>query len=212
MALALATTTGEWRSALSVVASADRYPAHVDDAGLAERMRNGDREALGAFYDLYAPQAFAVAVRILGDQFAAEDVVHDAFVAVWQAMDRFDADRGSLRAWLLTIVRNRAIDRLRGRRPTIPVESADEQSLLRTSANPTWELTLERISRVELRGILATLPTEQREAIELAYFGGRTYREVAEMTGVPEGTASGRLRLGLAKLRKGLSETVEREL
>lgn len=208
----LATTRVDWRSALSVVASADRYPAQVDDAGLAERMGNGDREALGAFYDLYAPQAFAVAVRILGDQFAAEDVVHDAFIAVWKAMDRFDADRGSLRAWLLTIVRNRAIDRLRGRRPTIPVETADEQSLLRTSANPTWELTVERLSRVELRGVLATLPNEQREAIELAYFGGRTYREIAEMTGVPEGTASGRLRLGLAKLRRGLSETMEREL
>lgn len=212
MAVMLATTTVDWRSALSVVASADRYPAQVDDAGLAERMRNGDREALGAFYDLHAPQAFAVAVRILGDQFAAEDVVHDAFIAVWKAMDRFDADRGSLRAWLLTIVRNRAIDRLRGRRPTIPVETADEQSLLRTSANPTWELTVERLSRVELRGVLATLPNEQREAIELAYFGGRTYREIAEMTGVPEGTASGRLRLGLAKLRRGLSETMEREL
>jgi len=212
MALVLASSDRGWRSALAVVASADRYPAHVDDAGLAERMRSGDREALGAFYDLYAPQAFAVAVRILGDQFAAEDVVHDAFVAVWQRMDRFDADRGSLRAWLLTIVRNRAIDRLRGRRPSIPVETADEQSLLRTSVNPTWELTLERISRVELRGVLATLPTEQREAIELAYFGGRTYREIAEMTGVPEGTASGRLRLGLAKLRKGLTETMEREL
>lgn len=212
MALALGAPTGQWPTALSVATPADRYPAHVDDAGLAERMRDGDREALGAFYDLYASQAFAVAVRVLGDQFAAEDVVHDAFVAVWQRMDQFDADRGSLRAWLLTIVRNRAIDRLRGRRPTIPVESADEQSLLRTSPNPTWELTLERISRVELRGVLATLPNEQREAIELAYFGGRTYREIAEMTGVPEGTASGRLRLGLAKLRKGLSETGEREL
>lgn len=189
----------------------DRYPAHVDDAGMAERMRNGDRETLGAFYDLHAPQAFAVAVRILGDQFAAEDIVHDAFVAVWQRMDRFDPDRGTLRAWLLTIVRNRAIDRLRGIRPTVPVESADEQALLRTGPNPTWDLTLERISRVEIRGVLATLPAEQREAIELAYFGGRTYREIAELTGVPEGTASGRLRLGLAKLRNGLRETMERE-
>ena len=211
MAIALAAATSKWPPTLGRTAPHDGYPAHVDDAAMAERMRNGDRETLGAFYDLYAPQAFALAVRILGDQYAAEDVVHDAFVAVWQRMDQFDPDRGSLRAWLLTIVRNRAIDRLRGIRPTVRVESADEQSLLRTGPNPTWELTLERISRVELRGVLATLPAEQREAIELAYFGGRTYREIAELTGVSEGTASGRMRLGLAKLRNGLRETMEQD-
>jgi RNA polymerase sigma-70 factor (ECF subfamily) len=194
------------------MASADRYPATVDDAGLAERMRGGDREAVGELYDRYAPHAFAVAVRILGDQYAAEDVVHDAFVAVWQRMDRFDPERGTLRGWLLTVVRNRAIDRLRGTRPSVPVDVADEQSLLRTGPNPTWELALESLSRVEIRGVMATLPDAQREAIELAYFGGRTYREIAELTGVPEGTASGRLRLGLAKLRDGLRETMEREL
>jgi RNA polymerase sigma-70 factor (ECF subfamily) len=183
----------------------------VDDAALAERMRGGDREAVGEFYDRHAPQAYAIAVRILSDQYAAEDVVHDAFVAVWQQIDRFDPGRGSLRAWLLTIVRNRAIDRLRARRPSMPVEVADEQSLLRTGPNPTWELTVERLSRAEIREVLASLPDAQREAIELAYFGGRTYREIAELTGVPEGTASGRLRLGLAKLRDGLRETMERE-
>ena len=76
-----------------------RYPANVDDAALAGRIRGGDCEALGELYDLYAPQAYAVAVRILSDQYAAEDIVHDAFVAIWQRMDRFDPERGSLRAW-----------------------------------------------------------------------------------------------------------------
>ena len=183
--------------------------APIDDTLLAERIRAGDREALGELYDRYASLALALAMRVVNDRFAAEDVVHDAFVAVWQHIDRFDRSRGSMRGWLLTVVRNRAIDRVRGARPTIDVGAADEQSLLRTGPNPTWELAIARISAVELRGLLATLPTEQREAIEMAYFGGRTYREIARLTGVPEGTASGRLRLGLAKLRDALQAPIE---
>ena len=186
-----------------------RYPAVVEDAGLAGRIRDGDREALGELYDRHAAQAMAVAFRVVGDRSAAEDIVHDSFVAVWQRIDRFDPNRGSLRAWLLTVVRNRAVDRLRGTRPTMTVGDADEQSLLRTSPNPTWETAAARLTALEIRGVLETLPPEQREAIELAYFGGRTYREIATLTGVPEGTASGRLRLGLAKLRDGLQDAME---
>lgn len=183
--------------------------APTDDTLLAERIRSGDREALGELYDRYAPLALAMALRVVADRSAAEDVVHDAFVAIWQKIDRFDRSRGSLRAWLLTVVRNRAIDRVRRARPSVEVGAADEQSLLRTGPNPTWELAVARISAAELRVVLATLPAEQREAIELAYFGGRTYREIARLTGVPEGTANGRLRLGLAKLREALAPTVK---
>ncbi|HET7521043.1 MAG TPA: sigma-70 family RNA polymerase sigma factor [Candidatus Limnocylindria bacterium] len=178
-----------------------------DDALLAERLRSGDREALGELYDRYASVAMAVAVRVVTDRELAEDLVHDAYVAVWQKIDRFDASRGSLRAWLLTIVRNRAIDRLRGTRPSIEVGEADEQSLLRTGPNPTWEAALQQRSASELRHALESLPQEQRQAVELAYFGGRTYREIAQLTGVPQGTANGRLRLALAKLRDSLSLT-----
>lgn len=179
----------------------------IDDQLLAERLRSGDREALGALYDRYASVAMAVAVRVVSDRELAEDLVHDAYVAVWQKIDRFDPSRGSLRSWLLTIVRNRAIDRLRGTRPSIEVGEADEQSLLRTGPNPTWEAAVERRSAAELQDALAQLPGEQREAVELAYFGGRTYREIAVLTGVPQGTANGRLRLALAKLRDTLSLT-----
>lgn len=179
----------------------------MDDTLLAERIRSGDQEALGKLYDRYAPYAMGLALRVVRDRFAAEDVVHDAFVAIWQRIDRFDPARGSLRAWLLTVVRNRAIDRVRGARPTMDVDAADEQSLLRTGPNPTWELALARISAAEVRGVLDRLPPEQREAIELAYFDGWTYREIARLTGVPVGTASGRLRLALAKLRDGLGVT-----
>ena len=178
-----------------------------DDALLAQRIRSGDREALGELYDRYASVALATALRIVNDRAQAEDLVHDTFVAVWQKIDRFDPVRGSLRAWLLTIVRNRGIDRIRAARPTLRVDEADEQSLLRTAANPTWEAAIARRSAAELRSALDQLPAEQREAIELAYFGGRTYREIAVLTNVPLGTANGRLRLALAKLREALRQT-----
>jgi len=178
-----------------------------DDALLAQRIRSGDRTALGELYDRYASLALATALRVVADRQLAEDLVHDAFVATWQKIDRFDPARGSLRAWLLTIVRNRALDRVRGMRVSIEVGAADEQALLRTSANPTWEAAIARRSAEELRSALDELPNEQREAIELAYFGGRTYREIAVLNGVPLGTANGRLRLALAKLRDALRLT-----
>jgi RNA polymerase sigma-70 factor (ECF subfamily) len=171
------------------------------DAFLAERLRSGDRDALGELYDRYASVAMAVAVRVVADRELAEDLVHDAYVTVWQKIEGFDPTRGSLRAWLLTI------DRLRGTRPSLEVGAADEQSLLRSGPNPTWEAAVAHRSAIEVRRALEALPVEQREAVELAYFGGRTYREIAQLTGVPQGTANGRLRLALAKLRESLSLT-----
>jgi RNA polymerase sigma-70 factor (ECF subfamily) len=177
------------------------------DEALVERIRSGDREALGALYDRYAPIALAMALRVLGDRAAAEDLVHDAFVTAWRKIGLFDATRGSIRSWLLAIVRNRAIDRTRAARPSIEVGEADAQALLPTSPNPTWAAAIVRLSTTQLRAAVDSLPAEQREAIELAYFGGHTYREIAVMTGVPQGTASGRLRLALAKLRDALQLT-----
>ena len=177
------------------------------DARLADRIRAGDAQALGELYDRHASVALATALRVVGGRDEAEDVVHDAFVAVWAKIDRFDAARGSLRGWLMTVVRNRAIDRVRARRVTVDVDDADERALLRTGPNPTWEDTVRRASAGDLRAALADLPNEQRRAIELAYFEGYTYREVAELTGVPAGTANGRLRLALSKLRDSLAGT-----
>jgi RNA polymerase sigma-70 factor (ECF subfamily) len=178
-----------------------------DDEVLAQRIRSGDRDALGEVYDRHASAAMAVALRIVADREGAEDLVHDAFVAIWQKIDRFDPARGSLRSWIVTIVRNRAIDRLRGTRSSIEIGEADERSLLRSGPNPTWESAMARLGSIQLRAALDELPTEQRQAIELAYFGGRTYREIATLTGVPLGTANGRLRLALARLRERLSQT-----
>ena len=173
-----------------------------DDGLLAQRIRSGDRIALGEVYDRHASAAMAVALRIVADREGAEDLVHDTFVAIWQKIDRFDPARGSLRSWILTIVRNRAIDRLRGTRPSIEIGDAEERSMLRSGPNPTWDDALARLGAGQLRTALDELPAEQRQAIELAYFGGRTYREIATLTGVPLGTANGRLRLALARLRQ----------
>lgn len=174
------------------------------DAQLAARIRSGDSAALGELYDRYAGMALATALRVVRARDEAEDVVHDAFVAVWRKIDRFDADRGSLRAWLMTVVRNRAIDRVRARRPNMDLEAADERSLLRTGPNPTWEAAVRRTAAGDIQSAMADLPEEQRRAVELAYFEGYTYREVADLTGVAPGTANGRLRLALAKLRDAL--------
>ena len=174
------------------------------DELLAERIRSGDREALGMLYDQYASMALATALRVVPDRPAAEDVVHDAFVTIWSKIALFDAARGSLRSWLLVIVRNRAIDRARASRPTMEVDEADAQSLLASAPNPTWAAAIARLSANDLRAAIDALPVEQRQAIELAYFGGHTYREIAVITGVALGTANGRLRLALAKLREAL--------
>ena len=179
----------------------------IADAQLAERIRAGQVEALGLLYDRHASVALATALRVVGKRDEAEDVVQDAFVAVWQKIDRYDAARGSLRGWIMTIVRNRAIDRVRARRTSVDIDDADERSLLRTGPNPTWEDTLSRASSNDVRRAMAALPEDQRRAVELAYFDGYTYREVAEMTGVPIGTANGRLRLALGKLRDALGGT-----
>ena len=171
------------------------------DRRLVERISEGDADALGELYDRYAALALGVAMRVVRDRDVGEDVVHDAFVSAWRRIGQFDVERGSVRSWLLTIVRNSAIDRVRARRVTIDVVEADEQALLKTGPDPTPASALARLSADSLRMAMAELPAEQREAVELAYFGGHSYRRVAELQGVPVGTANGRLRLALARLQ-----------
>ena len=178
-----------------------------DDSVLVERIKSGDREALGVLYDRYSGHALALGLRILRDREAAEDLVHDVFVGVWQKIARFDAERGSIRTWILTIVRNRAIDRLRSASVRLAAPEADAALDIATPPTSTWDAVASNLSAAQLRSAIAKLPDEQRQAIELAYFGGRTYREIATLTGVPHGTANGRLRLALRKLREALTGT-----
>ena len=171
------------------------------DPELATRLAASEVEAIRTLYERHGKLAYSLAVRILGDPGRAEDVVQDAFMRVWTYSSSFDANRGSLRTWLLTTVRNRAIDYLRG-------QFGQERSELELSLNvpargagsDPWREVSESLERQAVREALNSLPPHQRQVVELAYYGGYTQREIAEMVQVPLGTIKGRTRLALEKL------------
>jgi RNA polymerase sigma factor (sigma-70 family) len=182
--------------------------AETTDESLLTRIAGGDSGALGELYDRYARIAIAVAYRVLGEHGAAEDVVQEAFLAVWRRVDSFDGRRGTVRSWLLTIVRNGAVDRRRGRHARALQDAAldDVAFRLATPGEETFDTVATSVEAERVRDALATLPSDQREAIELAYFGGLTHQEIAQRTGAPLGTIKGRMRLGLHKLRGSLED------
>ncbi|HET7466778.1 MAG TPA: sigma-70 family RNA polymerase sigma factor [Candidatus Dormibacteraeota bacterium] len=158
-----------------------------------------DPDALGELFDRYGSLAYGVALRVLGDPGRAEDAVQEAFLKLWHAASTFDPGRGSLRTWLIAAVRNRAIDQLRGR----PARERQELALaddLGTQAPGPDEQASASLERQALRAALAELPSEQRQAVLLAYFGGYTQVEIAALTSVPLSTVKGRMRLALEKL------------
>ncbi len=167
-----------------------------------------DPEAFEVFYDRHGGVAYSLAYRIVGEKGAAEDVTQEAFISIWRSGARFDRARGSVRSWMLSIVRNRAIDALRSRAGKAPKLSFDDDAIL--EQRPAEELTEEEAMRhetaTEIRGALGTLPGEQSKVIELAYFGGFSQSEISRMLGVPLGTVKGRMRLGLEKIRGELAE------
>jgi len=177
----------------------------LSDPDLASALASGEVAALGELYDRYGSLAFAVAVRVVGDAGRAEDVVQEAFLKVWRSAARFDAQRGSLRGWLLACVRNRAIDSLRGRGAHEQAELELQPELVATgSGSDPWREVSRSLERSAIQEALSSLPAEQRQAIELAYYGGYTYSEIAEMSRVPLSTVKGRARLALEKLHSYL--------
>jgi RNA polymerase sigma-70 factor (ECF subfamily) len=167
-----------------------------------------DPEAFEVFYDRHGGVAYSLAYRIVGEKAAAEDVTQEAFISVWRSGARFDRTRGSVRSWMLSIVRNRAIDALRSRAGKAPKLTFDDDAILeqRPSEELTEEEAMRRETATEVRGALGELPGEQSKVIELAYFGGFTHSEIARMLGVPLGTVKGRMRLGLEKIRGEMAE------
>jgi RNA polymerase sigma-70 factor (ECF subfamily) len=167
-----------------------------------------DPEAFEVLYDRHGGVAYSLAYRIVGDRAGAEEVTQEAFISVWRSGARFDAARGSVRSWLLSVVRNRAIDFLRSRAGRAPKLTFDDDAILeqRQAAERTEEEAIQRETASELRGVLAVLPGEQSQVIQLAYFGGFSHSEIAGMLGVPLGTVKGRMRLGLEKIRGELAE------
>lgn len=167
-----------------------------------------DPEAFAALYDRHGGVAYSLAYRIVGEPGAAEEVTQEAFLSIWRSGARFDRTRGSVRSWILSILRNRAIDFLRSRAGKAPKLTFDDDSALeqRPAAERTEEEAIRQETARELRGALGLLPGEQSKVLELAYFGGFSQTEISRMLGVPLGTVKGRMRLGLEKIRGELAE------
>ncbi len=167
---------------------------------MAAQLQRGEAVGVEALYDKYGRLAYGLAYRILNDRSAAEDVVQEAFLGLWRNARSFDPGRGNLRSWLLTIVHNRAIDRLRG--TTRMRKETQIETVERLLEVPdAWETVSTRIEQRQIREGFAQLPDAQRQTLELAYFGGFTHLEIAGQMGVPLGTVKGRMRMGLEKMR-----------
>jgi RNA polymerase sigma-70 factor (ECF subfamily) len=172
----------------------------VDDALLLQRIAQGDRSALQTLYTRVAPRAMAIAIRVLKDRAEAEDVVQDTFVDLWRRAAQFDPSRGAVQAWVLTMTRNRALDRLRARQSSArAVAGAGNEPTSGSTVLPN-DASDSNHERARVAEALASLPSEQRRVIELAYFDGLTQNQIAVQTNEPLGTVKTRVRLAMAKL------------
>jgi RNA polymerase sigma-70 factor (ECF subfamily) len=181
--------------------------AQLADEDLMQLVRRGDAAAFEAVYDRHATAAFSLAYRMTGTRNTAEDVVQEAFLSLWRSGARYDRTRGSVRTWVLGIVHNRAIDALRRSMVHDRRRASDEGIEERFEARERTEVEAARNDEArEIHAALQSLPNEQCKVIELAYFGGFSHSEIAEILGLPMGTVKGRMRLGLEKIRGELAE------
>lgn len=185
-------------------------PTTAGDHDLARRLRHRDESVIGVLYDRHGPLLYGLALRITGEPSDAEDVVLETFAQAWRDARRFDTTRGSLQSWLVTIVRSRALDavRARGRRLRLADRATEAASETPPGMGDPLPDTDERVEwnerRTVVRDALASLSDVQREAIELAYFGGLSQAEIAERLKQPLGTIKTRVRLGMSRLREVL--------
>ena len=183
---------------------------NLADEEVMARFQEGDARAFEVIFDRHAAVAFSLAYRICGRRAIAEDVVQESFVSLWRSGARYDPTRGSVRAWILGTVHNRAIDSFRKERLTSNRNVGDEGLAERMPAAQRTEAEIERRDDArQVRAALATLPEEQRRVIELAYFGGFSHTQIAGLLGLPEGTVKGRMRLGLTKMRLALADPAD---
>ena len=184
-----------------------RDHAHLSDEALVALVARSDETALAELYDRIGGIAYGLAYRVLRDESLAEDAVQEAFLGLWRTAASFIPERAKASTWLLTLVHRRAVDLVRReqRRRAEPLEDAPE-SLTESAEDDAWL----RLERERVQGALAQLPDQQREAIELAYYGGFTQSELAERLGQPLGTIKSRMFAGLARLRELLDDEAER--
>ena len=189
-----------------------RVTTVADDADRAVlgRIADGQLHALDELYERYKTMAYSIAYRITSDATLAEDVVQEAFLGVWRNAAKYIEGRGSVKTWLLSIVHHRAIDAVRRRRPTSELPEREDVPPPELRLPDVWAEVSSRLDAETVRGAMAALSDVQREAIELAYFGGLTQVEVAERTATPLGTVKSRMRLGLLAMRRVLLEADDR--
>jgi RNA polymerase sigma-70 factor, ECF subfamily len=177
------------------------------DEELMALVYEGDTRAFEVIFDRHAGVAFSLAYRMCGRRPLAEEIVQEAFMSLWRSTARYDPSRGSVRSWVLRVVHNRAIDAFRRELPSASHDVPDDRISEVLPARERTEEEVERRTEARLvRTALNELPRDQRQVIELAYFGGFSHAQIAAALGVPAGTVKGRMRLGLSKLRIALGE------
>lgn len=170
-----------------------------NDGALISAIRSGNQEAVAQLYDRYSSIVYAVALRVLGDTGAAEDVLQEVFMQLWRNPGAFDASRGNLAPWLAVIARNRAVDALRKRRPTADIG----ETIVSVEQDFAGDADRARAAE-KVRALLTEMPNLQRQALEMAYFEGYSHSEISAKTGEPLGTIKTRIRTGLMLLRKAI--------
>lgn len=182
-------------------------PAAHADEDLIELVKEGDEVAFGVLYDRHGQVAYSLAVRLLGDRTAAEDLVQEAFLSAWRSASAYVAARGSVRTWLLSIVHHRGIDRLRSQSASMRRDEAlkGESLVAGLGIDTTSEPAIVRAQTDQVRKAMDVLPDEQLQVIRLSYMGGFTHHEIATMLELPLGTVKGRMRLALERLRREMS-------
>jgi RNA polymerase sigma-70 factor, ECF subfamily len=177
------------------------------DEDLMQLVHAGDQRAFEIIFERHSTVAFSLAYRMCGRRTMAEDVVQEAFLSLWRSGAHYDGGRGSVRSWVLGVVHNRAIDAFRRDTVRAGRDVADDGALERLPAAQRTDAEVQRRDEAQqVRSALGELPEEQRQVIELAYFGGFSHSQIAEMLKLPAGTVKGRMRLGLSKLRIALGD------
>jgi RNA polymerase sigma-70 factor, ECF subfamily len=177
------------------------------DEELMELVDAGETRAFEVIFDRHAGAGYSLALRMCGRRALAEDIVQEAFLSLWRSGSGYDRARGSVRSWVLSAVHNRAVDALRRTGAKAGRDVSDEGIAERLPAREATDAEVERREESrQVRGALDELPADQRQVIELAYFGGLSHSQIAEMLDLPPGTVKGRMRLGLTKMRSALGE------
>ena len=189
------------------VPSSEGASAAPDLSGLLKACGKGDQGAFAALYDAVSSRVFGLAVRVVRDPAQAEEVAQEAFLEIWRSSSRYDADRGSPLGWLLTIVHRKAVDRVRSAEASSRRDASYHQQNQPVEHDSTAEAAHASLEARRVRTALGSLTSIQREALELAYFGGYTHTEVATLLDLPVGTAKTRIRDGLIRLRDTMGVT-----